>query len=515
MSFLNEQVDTAAVLQVHNLRKSFFGVEILKGVSFTLRPGHSLGLIGENGSGKSTTANIINGLLKPSEGTMRLDRQTYAPNGPSDAMAAGIGFIHQELNLFENLTVAENISLRAFPKTISWLPQINRRRMKERARNHLAEVGLEIDVDTPLSRLAQGERQLVEIAKALSADPKIIIFDEPTTSLTTREATRLFDLIARLKNRGIATIYISHILTDVLRLCDEVVILRDGNLVENISTHGLTVPHMIESVLGRPLADLFPERTPKTGAPAPLLEVRGLSQPGIVADLTFSVGVGEIVGIAGLMGSGRSEMARVLFGLDPAVDGEVAVGGGVVDERSPRACMAAGMALMTEDRRGDGLLMPASILANLTLAKIADVVPSSFSVVPEKRLEKDAREIATGLRIKAHDLDQQPVRSLSGGNQQKVVLGKWLLRAPKVLILDEPTRGIDVGAKAEIYAQIQKLARNGAAVLVIASEFEELFGICDRILAMAHGEIVAEFSGPVFDREAVLAAAMQTQAEAS
>ena len=272
---------------------------------------------------------------------------------------------------------------------------------------------------------------------------------------------------------------------------------------------------MIESVLGRPLADLFPERTPETGAPAPLLEVRGLSQPGIVADLTFSVGVGEIVGIAGLMGSGRSEMARVLFGLDPAVDGEVAVGGGVVDERSPRACMAAGMALMTEDRRGDGLLMPASILANLTLAKIADVVPSSFSVVPEKRLEKDAREIATGLRIKAHDLDQQPVRSLSGGNQQKVVLGKWLLRAPKVLILDEPTRGIDVGAKAEIYAQIQKLARNGAAVLVIASEFEELFGICDKILAMAHGEIVAEFSGPVFDREAVLAAAMQTQAEAS
>ena len=515
MSFLSEQIDTSAVLQVHNLRKSFFGVEILKGVSFSLRSGHSLGLIGENGSAKTTTANIINGLLKPSEGTMLIDGQSYAPNGPSDAMAAGIGFIHQELNLFENLTVAENVSLRAFPKTVSWLPQINRRRMKERARELLAEVGLDIDVDTPVSRLAQGERQLVEIAKALSADIKIIIFDEPTTSLTTREARRLFDLIARLRKRGIATIYISHILTDVLRVCDEVVILRDGTMVEDVSTEGLTVPHMIESMLGRPLADLFPERGPRKGDAAPLLAVRGLSQPGIVADLNFGVGAGEIVGIAGLMGSGRSEMVRILFGLDPAAIGEVTVDGNVIGERSPRACMAAGMALLTEDRRGDGLLMSARILANLTLAKMADIVPSSFSIVPEKALENDAREIATVLRIRAHDLERQSVRSLSGGNQQKVVLGKWLLRSPKVLILDEPTRGIDVGAKAEIYAQIQTLAHNGAAVLVIASEFEELFGICDRILAMAHGEIVAEFSGPVFDQQAVLAAAMQTQAEAS
>ena len=215
------------------------------------------------------------------------------------------------------------------------------------------------------------------------------------------------------------------------------------------------------------------------------------------------------------MGSGRSEMARILFGLDPAVSGEVALDGNVIGERSPRACMAASMALMTEDRRGDGLMMPATILANLTLAKTADIVPSSFSVVPEKSLEKGAREIAAALRIKAHDLDRQPVRSLSGGNQQKVVLGKWLLRAPKVLILDEPTRGIDVGAKAEIYAQIQTLARNGAAVLIIASEFEELFGICDRNPCHGARRNRRRVFGPVFDREAVIAAAMQTQAEAS
>ena len=515
MSLESEQVDASAVLQVHDLRKSFFGVEVLKGVSFSLRPGRALGLVGENGSAKTTTANIINGLLQPSAGTMLVDGRPYAPEKPGDAIAAGIGFIHQELNLFENLTVAENISLRAFPKTVRWLPQIDKRRMKARARELLAEVGLELDVDTRVSALAQGERQLVEIAKALSFETRIIIFDEPTTSLTAREAARLFDLIARLKTRGIGVIYISHILTDVLRLCEEVVILRDGVMVENAPTGGLTIPHVIEAMLGRPLADLFPERSGRNGAAPPRLEVRGLSQPGIVANLNFSVGVGEIVGIAGLMGSGRSEMARILFGLDPAAGGEVAVDGRVIEDRTPRACMAAGLALLTEDRRGDGLMMPASILANLTLAKIADIVPWSFSVVPERSVEMSGREIAEKLRIRAHDLERQPVRSLSGGNQQKVVLGKWLLRAPKVLVLDEPTRGIDVGAKAEIYAHIQALARDGAAVLIIASEFEELFGICDRILAMAQGEFVAEFHGPVYDRRAVLAAAMQEQAEAS
>jgi ribose transport system ATP-binding protein len=504
-----------AVLEVHNLRKSFFGVEVLKGVSFRLRPGQALGLVGENGSAKTTTANIINGLIKPSEGTMLVVGRPYAPERPGDAIAAGIGFIHQELNLFENLTVAENISLRALPKTVPWLPQIDKRRMRRRARELLAEVGLELDVDTPVSALAQGERQLVEIAKALSFETKIIIFDEPTTSLTSREAARLFDLIGRLKARGIGVIYISHILPDVLRLCEDVVVLRDWVMVENVPTNGLAVTQVIEAMLGRPLADLFPKRNGRTGARRPLLEVRGLTQPGIVADLDFSVGAGEIVGIAGLMGSGRSEMARILFGLDPAAIGEVAVDGRVIEDRTPRSCMAAGMALLTEDRRGDGLMMPASILANLTLARFADIVPWSFSMVPERSVETGGREIAEKLRIRAHDLDRQPVRSVSGGNQQKVVLGKWLLRAPKVLVLDEPTRGIDVGAKAEIYAHIQALAREGAAVLIIASEFEELFGICDRILAMAQGEIVAEFPGPVYDRNAVLAAAMQKQAEAS
>jgi len=511
---MNDRTGSAsapALLEVRDLRKSFFGIEVLKGISFRLEAGRVIGLIGENGSGKSTAANIINGLFSPSAGTMWIRGQEYAPLTTRDAAAAGIGFIHQELNLFENLTVAENLTIRAFPRHISWFPHIDRRRMRETAGKLLQEIGLDVDPGTPVNQLPQGERQLVEIAKALAIDARIIIFDEPTTSLTTREAGRLFALVGRLRARGIGIIYISHILNDVLRLCDDVITLRDGVMVDQCPAADLTVSRMIESMLGRPLVELFPERRKLVAASVPMFEVRGLTQAGIVADVSFTVMAGEIVGIAGLMGSGRSVMARVAFGLDPAAAGEVRVDGRLVVERSPPACMAAGMAYLTENRRTDGLMMSEGILANLTMAKLTDLADTSFAMVPEGRLERAAGEIAEAVRIKAHDLHRQPVRSLSGGNQQRVVVGKWLLRDPKVLILDEPTRGIDVGAKAEIYALIQHLAERGAAILIISSEFEELFGTCDRILAMAHGEIVVEFKGPEFDRGAVLAAAMQTQ----
>jgi ribose transport system ATP-binding protein len=514
MTDLVEPAGAAALLEVKDLRKSFFGVEVLKGMSFRLEAGRVMGVIGENGSGKSTAANIITGLLRPSAGTMFIRGQEYSPVNARDAAAAGIGFIQQELNLFENLTIAENLTIRAFPKRIPWLPQIDRKRMRETAQALLQEVGLDVDPGTPVNQLPQGERQLVEIAKALATDARIIIFDEPTTSLTTREAARLFALVGRLRSRGIGIIYISHILNDVLRLCDDVITLRDGVMVDVCAAAELTVSRMIESMLGRPLVELFPERRKLAAASVPLLEVRGLTQPGIVADISFTVMAGEIVGIAGLMGSGRSEMARILFGLDPAAAGEVRVDGRLVAERSPPACMAASMAYLTENRRADGLMMPEGILANLTLAKLTDLAGTSLAMVPEGRLEREAGEIAVAVRIKAHDLRRQPVRSLSGGNQQRVVVGKWLLRGPKVLVLDEPTRGIDVGAKAEIYALVQHLAERGAAILIISSEFEELFGTCDRILAMAHGEIVAQFQGPAFDRNAVLAATMQTQAGA-
>jgi ribose transport system ATP-binding protein len=500
------------LLAVEGLRKSFFGVEVLKGVSFTLEGGHALGVIGENGSGKSTTMNIVNGLLAPSEGRMWVAGQDYAPASATDAAAAGIGFIHQELNLFDTMTVAENLAIRAFPRRIRWWPQIDKARMRREAEAALRQVGLDIAADTPVNRLPQGERQLVEIAKALRLAPRIVVFDEPTTSLTARECERLFTLVAALKRQGLGIIYISHILEDVLRLCDDVVTLRDGVMVGSRSAEALTVPRMVEDMLGRPLAELFPPRRPPPPGAVPLLEVQGLSQPGIVRNLDFAVGAGEIVGVAGLMGSGRSETARILFGLDEAEAGRVLVAGRVLPSRSPRAAMAAGMAFLTEDRRGDGLMMSEGILCNLELAALSDASEVDVAPVPARALAAKATETAAAVRIKARDLRTQPVRSLSGGNQQKVVLGKWLMREPRVFILDEPTRGIDVGAKAEIYALVRRLAERGAAVLMISSEFEELFGTCDRILVMAHGEIVAGFTGPDYDRDLVLAAANRAPA---
>jgi len=510
-SSASDRTGGAPLLKVEGLRKSFFGVEVLKGVSFALEAGKALGVIGENGSGKSTTMNIINGLLPPSAGTMAIDGRPYAPANSKEAARAGIAFIHQELNLFENLSIAENLALQAFPKKLRWLPQIDKGQMRTRAAELLRRVDLDLSPDMLVNRLAPGERQLVEIAKALSGEARIIVFDEPTTSLTSREAERLFALVAQLKARGLGVIYISHILEDVLRLCDDVVTLRDGTMVDNRPAASVTTGHLIESMLGRPIAELFPPRSAAGPRRDVALDVRGLTQPGIVHDLTFRVLRGEIVGLAGLMGSGRSETARILFGLDPALSGTVAVNDTVIAERSPRACMAAGMAFLTEDRRGDGLLLPEGVLTNVELARLADLRANAVAPIPQAMLDRNASEAARSVRIKAHDLVRQPVLSLSGGNQQKVVLAKWLLREPAVFILDEPTRGIDVGAKAEIYGLVRQLAERGTGVLVISSEVEELLGICDRVLTMAHGEIVAGFTWPALDRAAILRAAMQRQ----
>ena len=503
--------EATPLLAIEGLRKSYFGVEVLKGVGFAIGRGQVVGLIGENGSGKSTTSNIIGGVLQPDSGTMHMSGEPYAPADTKEAARNGVAFIHQELNLFENLSIAENLAMGGFPLHLSWFPQIDKRRMRGTAAALLKQVDLDIDPKTPVNQLAQGERQLVEIAKALAGAPRVIIFDEPTTSLTSRESERLFALVARLKAQGIGILYISHILDDVLRLCDHVVTLRDGALVERFDRAGASIGRMVEGMLGRPMSALFPVRSARPAAEQPMLEVKGLTQPGIVHDISFRVMGGEILGIAGLMGSGRSETARIIFGLDPVERGEISVGGQPLADRSPRGCMAAGMAFLTEDRRGDGLMMPESILGNIELAKLADAMPTALAPADNAVRRAAAKTLAELLRIRARDLGAQPVRSLSGGNQQKVVLGKWLFRQPSVFILDEPTRGIDVGAKAEIYALIQKLAQDGAAVLMISSELEELFGTCDRILTISHGEIVGEFHAPDFDRSAILESAMRTQ----
>ena len=490
------------------LCKSFFGVQVLHDMGFSLRPGQVLGLVGENGSGKSTTMNIVGGVLAMDAGRMTLDGAEYRPNTPRAAEASGIAFIHQELNLFRNLSVAENLFIAGFPKKFRHLPFIDRARVRARTQELLSAVDLDLPPNTPVSRLSQGERQLVEIAKALGANARIIIFDEPTTSLTTRETDRLFEIIGRLRDQGIAIIYISHILGDVMRLCDDIAVLRDGHLVGAAPREDMTIERMIALMVGRTIDQMFPPRDPPVSLGAPVLEVSGLNQRGMVKDIGFSLRAGEVLGISGLMGAGRSELARILFGIDPHESGSVRIGGVLVPGLSPAACMERGMAFLTEDRRAEGLMMEASIADNIALASLPKFGRTWAGFIERTRLGDEVSRVSGAVRINARDIYGTLVKNLSGGNQQKAVIGKWLLHQPRVFILDEPTRGIDVGAKFEVYKIVNKLAADGTGVLFISSEIEELTGMCDRILVMAHGEIRAEFPRAEFDREAILRAAM-------
>ena len=516
------------------IAKSFFGVKVLKDVSFGVGAARIVGLVGENGAGKSTLMNVLGGNLQPDAGELRVNGRSYAPKNPNDARTAGIAFVHQELNLFPNLSIAENLHLTAFPligqQAGFSLPWINRSALRARTTELLCQVGLDHSPDTLVERLPAGERQLVEIAKALGADARVIILDEPTTSLSARECERLFALLNQLRARGIAMIYISHALGDVLWLCDDLVVLRDGEMVGGGPAREFTHDSLVALMVGRQLNRLYPEHRSQVmapGAPASLpasrskqqssagmpalpdrcLEVRFLSQPGVVRDISFTLVAGEVLGISGLMGAGRSELARILFGLDPCSTGEVQLAGQPLNGH-PRQRIQRGLAFLTEDRRQEGLCMEASIADNMALVTLAQHSRTPARWLDFAGITSAVTRMREAVRLSPKATDAQPVRTLSGGNQQKVVLGKWLLAEPKVLILDEPTRGIDVGAKFEIYQLIHHLADRGAGVLVISSEIEELIGICDRILVMRQGEITGEFRHEEFDREEILAAAL-------
>lgn len=492
------------MIEFHSICKAFASVPVLKDVSFALAPGRTLGLVGENGAGKSTLMNILGGNLRPDSGEMRLSGQPYEPRSPVDATACGIAFIHQELNLFPNLSVAENLWLTSFPRRAGVF--INRAALEQRTCEVLARVGLEISPAAPVERLSAGERQLLEIAKGLGTEARLFLFDEPTTSLTRRESEVLFKMLADLRRRGIAVIYITHNLEDVLRLCDDVGILRDGQLVGMGPAGEFDTNRLISLMVGRSLSQLFP---PRTSAPAiePLLEVRNLSQPGIIHQVSFTLRAGEILGLAGLMGSGRSELARILFGVDPCRAGTIALRGHAVRRPSPRSSKGAGVAFLTENRRDEGLCLDAAIGDNMAMAALPSFTRTPARLVSFGALKCKLLAMREAVRLTPSARLEQPAKTLSGGNQQKVVLAKWLLANPSVLILDEPTRGIDVGAKYEIYQLIIDLSVAGSGVFVISSELEELIGICDRILVMHRGEIRAEFPRVQFDREAIMRAA--------
>jgi len=500
------------LLEFRGVGRSFFGVPVLRDVSLALGAGRVLGLVGENGAGKSTLMNLLGGVHQPDAGTMRLAGAPYAPRRPRDAAAAGVAFIHQELNLFANLSVAENLHLGAFPRRRAWgisLPLIDRAALRARTAELLARVSLDVSPDALVAALSPGQRQLVEIAKAVALRARVVIFDEPTTSLTAPEVAQLFRLIRQLRDGGAAVVYISHNLADVRDLCDDVAVLRDGQLVSTGPRAAYGEDRVISEMVGRSIERLFPARA---GAPREevVLRVEGLAAPPAVRGVSFALRRGEILGLAGLMGAGRTEVARALFGLDPVAAGTIALEGRPLAP-APRACIARGMALLTEDRRAEGLLMEASVVDNAALVALPTLARGPLAWLGRRALRRRVAAATAAVRVQAGVDAARPVRTLSGGNQQKVVLAKWLMVGPRVILLDEPTRGIDVGAKQEVYRIVQQLADDGVAILLISSEIEELIGLCDRILVLARGRLRDELARLDFDRERILRAALHRE----
>ena len=496
------------VLETRELSKSFFGIAAVKDVSIRVGRGEILGLIGQNGAGKSTLMNLIGGVVQPDSGEMIYQGQPYAPRSPADANAARIAFIHQELNLFTNLTIAENIFIEGFPTRGRGPFQfIDRATVRQRTHQVLQSVGLDLSPDMQVDRMSPGERQLVEIAKALYLDASLIILDEPTTSLTTRETEKLFDIMRRLREQGKALIYISHILPDVLNIADSIAVMRDGNLVAHEPAANFDVKRMISLMVGRSIEQLYPPRSSRPSHEV-LLRLAGVSAKGIVENIHFELHQGEVLGIFGLMGSGRTELARMIFGLDPFERGEITVHRSPLTRTNARHSIGHRMAFVTENRREEGLLMNINIADNIALVALPRFA-RALSLIDQPRLLQSATSASQALQLNSGNIAIQPAKSLSGGNQQKAVIAKWLLSQPTIFIMDEPTRGIDVGAKYEIYSIIDQLAASGSGVLFISSELEELMGMCDRILVMSRGEIFGEFSREQFNEKHILHAAFR------
>jgi len=503
------------LLSFHSVEKSFFGVNVLRQVSFGVGVGKIVGLVGENGAGKSTLMNILGGNLQPDRGTMQFQGAPYAPRNPRHAHEAGIGFVHQELNLFPNLSIAENLFLTDFPVAG---PVIRRAGLHARTAGLLARVGLALPPATLVGDLSTSERQLVEIAHALSFDARLIILDEPTTSLSAREAARLFALVRQLRAEGRSIIYISHALGDVLNLCDQILVLRDGEVAGAGAVSEFDLNRLVTLMVGRELKQLFPERRPRPclaeDQQPPVLEIRHLNQPHVVRDISLALHRGEILGLSGLMGAGRSELARIIFGLDPFLSGEILLHGTALARHRPRSRLQGGMAFLTESRREDGLCLEASVAENMSLVTLPCHARSPLRLIDFSSLRAALGRMRAAVRLQPRLSNDQPVRTLSGGNQQKVVFAKWLLASPEVLILDEPTRGIDIGARGEIYQLIRDRADAGCGVLIISSEIEEFVGLCDRFLVMNRGRVAVELSRAEFDRERILRAALPDEVSA-
>jgi ribose transport system ATP-binding protein len=490
---------TEEILRVRGLRKRFPGVVALDGVDFDLRPGEVHVLLGENGAGKSTLIKMLSGAYHPDEGTIFMDGRETAIRTAEDAQRHGIATIYQEFNLVPQLTVAENLMLGRPPRRFGL---VDKKAMYRHAQELLDRVGVDADPRAPLASLGIARMQMVEIAKALGLDARVLIMDEPTAVLTTSEVQRLFTIVRQLKEQGVAIVFITHHLEEIAQIGDRVTVLRDGASVAEVPAD-TPEEELVRLMVGRSIDQQYPRERSTQGAP--LLEVRGLTRKGVFEDVSFEVRAGEVVGLAGLVGAGRTEVVRAIFGADPYDSGEVLVDGRPLPRGKVTAALEAGLGLVPEDRKGQGLVLGADIRENLGLVTMRRATHGGF--VDRAGQAKAAAGVAEQLGVRMSGLGQE-VRTLSGGNQQKIVIGKWLLAEANVLILDEPTRGIDVGAKVEIYQLINSLTAAGRAVLMISSDLPEVLGMSDRVLVMARGRLAGELSAAEATQDSVMALAV-------
>ena len=493
-------MNAAPFISFRAITKTFGGVTALRDVSLDMARGECHGLMGENGAGKSTLGKVLAGIHRPDAGEVVIDGTAHAFGSPREAMAAGVAMVHQELAFCPELSVAENLCMGRYPRRLGGL-LLDHAAMARTAADLLGEIGVELDVRQPMSALSTAQEQLVQIAAAVGVRPRILVFDEPTSSLSAPEAERLFELIERLKARGLTTIYVSHRMPELFRLCERISVLRDGQYVGTLAKAEMTQDAVVRLMIGRSVTEFFPQEGAPPACGEVVLTVRGLASPRRFRGVNFEVRAGEIVGLAGLVGAGRSEVAKAIFGLDDEASGEVKLGGTPLALRSVRGALRAGVGLVPEDRKRQGCVLGMGCDANISLAMLPRLSRAGFLDRAEEALV--AGRYFKQLRVKAASLEA-PVSSLSGGNQQKVVLAKWLARGGRLLIVDEPTRGVDIGAKAAIHGLIDRLAMQGLAIILISSELPEVINLSHRVLVMREGLIVGELARPQATQEAVL-----------
>ncbi len=490
------------ILELNGLTKQFPGVVAIDQVDLAVRQGEVHILVGENGAGKSSLIKVICGIYQPDGGAMRYQGAPYAPQSPIDAIHAGIRVVYQEFNLLPYLSVAENILFEQLPQKAGL---VDYRTLYSRAQAVLDEVGLDVAPKTPVELLGVAQMQLIEIAKAISSESKVLILDEPTATLTPKEISRLFEIIARLKSRGVTIIYISHRLQETFEIGDRITVLRNGRKVQTSAIQDVNVHDIVRMMVGKEMGEEYPF-DPHIIPGEEILRVEGLRPKGAGAPVDFRLRAGELLGIAGLVGSGRTETMRALFGADPRLAGRIFLHNREISINRPQDAVEHGISLLTEDRKGQGLILDMPCYVNITLTDLAAI---SYGGLLQKQVETTAAQnLIDDLAIKTPSVNKW-VRYLSGGNQQKVVLAKWLFRRPQVLIFDEPTRGIDVGAKFEIYMLLWKLAAAGKGIIIVSSDLPELLGICHRMLVFSNWKIAGEVERPQFSQERILALAYQ------